>query len=152
MPHRADRITNGVPSTRLRSSSNAWAHHIARPVARLTIVLRSVPIPDQRRLEDFRDPAGDEAVEQLREAAAPLKGSRLDQVRLNAERFEPDADFVFVHDPQPVALLTFLEESGRRTGRWAWRCHIDLSQPMEQVGSFFALHVARYDAAVFTLP
>ena len=182
-------------------------------------MLRSVPIPDQRRLEDFRDPAGDEAVEQLREAAAPLKGSRLvqvsstsfgggvsellysqvpvlqdlgieadwqllegseefftvtklvhnalqgmpvpwtaafedaylDQVRLNAERFEPDADFVFVHDPQPVALLTFLEESGRRTGRWAWRCHIDLSQPMEQVWSFFALHVARYDAAVFTL-
>jgi trehalose synthase len=182
-------------------------------------VLRSVPIPDQRRVEDFREPAGEEAVERLREAAAPLKGSRLvqlsstsfgggvsellyshipllqdlgidadwqlmdgseefftvtklvhnalhgmpvpwteafestylDRVRSNAERFEPDADFVFVHDPQPVALLTFLEEMGRRRGRWVWRCHIDLSQPMEQVWSFYAVHVARYDAAVFTL-
>jgi trehalose synthase len=182
-------------------------------------VLRSVPIPDQRRLEDFREPAGEEAVERLREAAAPLKGSRLvqvsstsfgggvsellssqipllhdlgieadwqllegseefftvtklvhnalqgmpvpwtdafeaaylDRVRWNAERFEPDADFVFIHDPQPVALLSFLEDAGRRTGRWVWRCHIDLSQPMDHVWSFFAVHVARYDAAVFTL-
>jgi len=182
-------------------------------------VLRSIPIPDQRRLEDFRESAGEEAVERLREAAAPLKGSRLvqisstsfgggvsellyshvallqdlgidadwqllegsdefftvtklvhnalqgmpvpwtdafentylERVRSNAERFEPDADFVFVHDPQPVAMLTFLEEMGRRRGRWVWRCHIDLSQPMEQVWSFYAVHVARYDAAVFTL-
>jgi trehalose synthase len=75
----------------------------------------------------------------------------LDRVRHNAERFEPDADFVFVHDPQPVAMLTFLEEEGRRSGRWVWRCHIDLSQPMEQVWSFFAVHAARYDAAVFTM-
>jgi trehalose synthase len=75
----------------------------------------------------------------------------LDRVRHNAERFEPDADFVFVHDPQPVAMLTFLEEEGRRSGRWVWRCHIDLSQPMEQVWSFYAVHAARYDAAVFTM-
>lgn len=182
-------------------------------------MLRSIPIPDQRRLADFREAAGEEAVERLREAAAPLKGSRLvqisstsfgggvsellyshipllrdlgidadwqllegseeffqvtklvhnalqgmpvpwtdafestylDRVRSNAERFEPDADFVFVHDTQPVALHTFLEDMGRRKGKWVWRCHIDLSQPMEQVWSFYAVHVARYDAAVFTL-
>jgi trehalose synthase len=36
------------------------------------------------------------------------------------------ADFVVVHDPQPAALLTLL---GRPNGRWAWRCHIDLSTP-----------------------
>jgi trehalose synthase len=36
------------------------------------------------------------------------------------------ADFVVVHDPQPAALLTLL---GRPRGRWAWRCHIDLSTP-----------------------
>jgi len=80
-----------------------------------------------------------------------FENTYLDRVRSNAERFEPDADFVFVHDPQPVALLTFLEEMGRLRGRWVWRCHIDLSQPMEQVWSFYAVHVARYDAAVFTL-
>lgn len=31
-----------------------------------------------------------------------------------------------------------------------WRCHIDLSQPMEQVWAVFAVHAARHDAAVFT--
>jgi trehalose synthase len=182
-------------------------------------VLRSVPVPEQRRLDDYRETAGDEAVERLREAAHPLKGARLvhlsstsfgggvsellythipllqdlgidaewqlidgseefftmtkivhnalqgmavpwtdafedtylERVRHNAERFESNADFVFVHDPQPAAMLTVLEELGRRSGRWVWRCHIDLSHPMEQVWSFFAMHVARYDAAVFTL-
>jgi trehalose synthase len=48
-------------------------------------------------------------------------------------------------------MLTFLEEAGPRTGKWIWRCHIDLSQPMEQVWSFLAVHAAEYDAAVFTL-
>jgi trehalose synthase len=182
-------------------------------------VLRTVPIPDQRSLDDYREPGGDEAVERLREAALPLKGARLvhlsstsfgggvsellythvallqdlginaewqllegsdeffqvtklvhnalqgmavpwsdafeqtylDRLAANAERFEDDADFVFVHDPQPVALLTFLEEAERRRGRWVWRCHIDLSQPMEHVWSVFAVHAARYDAAVFTM-
>jgi trehalose synthase len=182
-------------------------------------VLRSVPVPEQRRLDDYRETAGDEAVERLREAAHPLKGARLvhlsstsfgggvsellythipllqdlgidaewqlidgseefftmtkivhnalqgmavpwtdafedtylERVRHNAERFDSNADFVFVHDPQPAAMLTVLEELGRRSGRWVWRCHIDLSRPMEQVWSFFAMHVARYDAAVFTL-
>jgi trehalose synthase len=48
-------------------------------------------------------------------------------------------------------MLSFLEEWGRRSGKWVWRCHIDLSHPMEQVWSFFALHAERYDAAVFTI-
>jgi trehalose synthase len=181
-------------------------------------VLRAVPIPDKRSLEDYRDPAGEEAVERLREAALPLKGARLiqlsstsfgggvsellytqvpllqdlgidaewqilegsdeffqvtklihnalqgmavpwsdafeqtylDRVAANAERFGNDADYVFAHDSQPVSLLTFVEETGRRQGKWVWRCHIDLSQPMEQVWSFLAPYADQYDAAVFT--
>jgi trehalose synthase len=178
-----------------------------------------VPVPDVRGVDDFREAAGDEAVERLREAAAPLKGSRmvhisstsfgggvaellptqvallhdlgieaewqllegseeffavtklvhnalqgagvpwteamettyLERLAANAERFDDDGDFVFVHDPQPVALLTMLEERSPRHGRWVWRCHIDLSRPMEAVWSFFAVHVAAYDASVVTL-
>jgi trehalose synthase len=75
----------------------------------------------------------------------------LNRIAANAERFEDDADFVFAHDPQPLALLSFVEEAGRRKGRWVWRCHIDLSQPMEQVWAVFARHAARFDAAVFTV-
>jgi trehalose synthase len=181
-------------------------------------VLRTVPVPDVHTVDDYRDPAGDEAVERLREAAHPLKGSRLvhisstsfgggvaellptqvallrdlgldvewqlidgseeffgvtklchnalqgagvpwteamettylDRLAANAARFDASADFVFVHDPQPLALLSILDEWGQRHGRWVWRCHIDLSHPMEQVWSFFTLHASLYDAAVFT--
>ena len=80
-----------------------------------------------------------------------LETTYLDRIAANAARFETDADFVFAHDPQPVALLTLLDEAHRRSGRWIWRCHIDLSHPMEQVWSFFALHAGRYDAAVFSM-
>ncbi len=124
-------------------------------------------MPEPKRLDDYRDPAGEEAVERLAKAAEPLKGSRmihlsstafgggvaellythiallqdlgidaewqliegsdeffnvtklvhnalqgmavpwteafeqiyLERVRANAERFDSEADFVFVHDP-----------------------------------------------------
>lgn len=182
-------------------------------------MLVSVPLPELKSVEDFRESAGDEAVDRLLETAQPFKGARmvhlsstafgggvaellasqiailqdlgieadwqlidgseeffsvtklvhnalqgagvpwteamestyLERLRTNAARFTESADFVFVHDPQPAALLTILEEEGRRDGKWVWRCHIDLSHPMEAVWGFFALHVNRYDAAVFTM-
>ena len=170
-------------------------------------------------VDDFREPAGDEAVDRLREAAAPLKGSRmvhvsstsfgggvaellptqvallhdlgidaqwqllegsdeffavtklihnalqgagvpwstameetyLERAAANAERFEDDGDFVFVHDPQPAGLLSAIEDREPRHGKWVWRCHIEMSRPMETVWSFLSVHVARYDACVVTL-
>ena len=49
--------------------------------------------------------------------------------RQNALTLRPvleDADYVFVHDPQPAALL---QHCAQRRGRWFWRCHIDVSRP-----------------------
>lgn len=40
-------------------------------------MLRTVPVPDQRLVDDYLEPAGEEAVERLRAAAEPLKGSRI---------------------------------------------------------------------------
>jgi trehalose synthase len=182
-------------------------------------MLVSVPVPEAKHIDDYLEPAGEEAVARLREAAEPLKGSRvvhisstsfgggvaellvtqiallrdlgidadwqliegseeffavtklvhnalqgagipwtehmeatyLERVQANSHRFEETPDFVFVHDPQPAALLTFLEQEERRHGKWVWRCHIDLSHPMETVWAFFATHVHGYDAAVFTM-
>src|SRR4030042_1442515 len=37
-----------------------------------------------------------------------------------------DADIVFVHDPQPVALVEMKNALGNK---WAWRCHIDFTEP-----------------------
>jgi len=181
-------------------------------------MLSTVPVTDARRVDDYVEAAGAEAVSRLRAAAAPLAGSRLlnvsstafgggvaelvptqvalmrdlgidarwklfegsgdffavtkaahnglqggevpwtttmertylERIRANASEWSADFDFVLVHDPQPAALLTFVEDGSAHTGRWMWRCHIQLSQPQEAVWRFFAAHVARYDAVIFT--
>ena len=56
---------------------------------------------------------------------------------------------LFVHDPQPVALVSRKKEIGKK---WVWRCHIDVSQPNENVWSFLEPFIFQYDAAVFSAP
>ncbi|OGP60940.1 MAG: glycosyl transferase family 1 [Deltaproteobacteria bacterium RBG_13_61_14] len=71
---------------------------------------------------------------------------------VNAERLRPTleaADLVFIHDPQPAALLHFCP--GRK-GKWIWRCHIDASHPYRAVWKYLRNWVAAYDASVFSLP
>jgi trehalose synthase len=58
------------------------------------------------------------------------------------------ADFVFIHDPQPAALLRFRPE---RKGHWIWRCHIDVSRPYRPVWRFLRKEVSGFDASVFSL-
>lgn len=69
--------------------------------------------------------------------------------RVNASEIEVDADVVFVHDPQPIALV---EKKDKHNNKWLWRCHIDFSKPQEQVWSFLKSFIERYDAAVFSAP
>ncbi|RRQ20996.1 glycosyltransferase [Thiohalobacter thiocyanaticus] len=69
----------------------------------------------------------------------------------NAEALRPtleQADFVFIHDPQPAALLQHCP--GRR-GKWIWRCHIDASHPYRPVWRYLRERIAGYDASVFSL-
>ena len=40
-------------------------------------------------------------------------------------------DIVFIHDPQPIALI---EKKSRN--KWIWRCHVDVSNPNIQVWQF----------------
>jgi trehalose synthase len=67
----------------------------------------------------------------------------------NLGTLDLDADIVFVHDPQPVGLI-----SARRNhhAKWIWRCHIDVSAPQADVWDFLANWVREYDAAVFSAP
>jgi len=70
----------------------------------------------------------------------------------NGERLRPlleDADFVFIHDPQPAPLLGLCPN---RRGKWIWRCHIDCSRPFRPVWKYLKKHVAGYDASIFSLP
>ena len=68
--------------------------------------------------------------------------------RENARRLSFDADYVVIHDPQPAAL----GESRLSKGKWIWRCHIDISRPQWKVWTFLRQFVAKYDAAIFSLP
>lgn len=69
----------------------------------------------------------------------------------NAERLHDllnDADFVFIHDPQPAALLQHFPE---RKGKWLWRFHIDASHPYRPVWKYLRQFVTGYDASIFSL-
>lgn len=71
--------------------------------------------------------------------------------RQAAEELGPvlrDADMVFIHDPQPAALLGHFP---KRRGKWIWRCHIDASHPYRPVWKYLHNLVSGYDASVFSL-
>jgi trehalose synthase len=72
----------------------------------------------------------------------------LEIARRNAKAFDEEYDFVFVHDPQPAALLSL---RGKGTARWIWRCHIDTCEPNAEVWRFLRPFLADYDAAIFTM-
>jgi trehalose synthase len=59
------------------------------------------------------------------------------------------ADFVFIHDPQPAALLKLCPD---RKGIWIWRCHIDVSHPFRAVWKYLRKWLTPYDASIFSLP
>jgi trehalose synthase len=68
-----------------------------------------------------------------------------------ASEFDRDYDFVFVHDPQPAALLRILKDRSQTpTGKWTWRCHIDLTAASSEIWYFLAPYLNVYDAAIFT--
>lgn len=75
--------------------------------------------------------------------------------RTNAESAErlketlEQADFVFIHDPQPAALLSHFP---KRQGKWIWRCHIDARHPYRPVWKYLRPWLAAYDASIFSLP
>lgn len=73
----------------------------------------------------------------------------LDVNRSNAEEMDFPGDIIFIHDPQPIALVTRKAEIGKK---WIWRCHIDLVQADPAIMSFLKSYVERYDSAVFSAP
>lgn len=82
-----------------------------------------------------------------------MRETWLNYNKLNADLFDESYDYVVIHDPQPAAIPTFLEErTGKRDGKWVWRCHIDLTDAQVQVWDMLRPHVEKYDGAIFTLP
>lgn len=57
-------------------------------------------------------------------------------------------DIMFIHDPQPIALIK--RKSKMKNSKWIWRCHVDVSNPDKKVWGFLENFVNRYDTAVFS--
>ncbi len=71
----------------------------------------------------------------------------LETSQKNIEEINIYGDIVFIHDPQPIALIK------RKAGnKWIWRCHIDVSNPNLRVWEFLKDFIVNYDAAVFSAP
>ena len=69
------------------------------------------------------------------------------QVNYNFSRFTHlDHDCVIIHDPQPLALI----RSYRKQQPWIWRCHIDLTDPHEELWDFLKGFLLKYDQIVFS--
>lgn len=60
-----------------------------------------------------------------------------------------EADFVFIHDPQPVPLIDMFPN---RKGKWIWRCHIDISKPNRNAWRYIRKWASNYDTSIFSLP
>lgn len=69
--------------------------------------------------------------------------------RRNMAEMELSGQIMFIHDPQPVALI---EKKKAMNSKWMWRCHIDVSRPDERVWKFLEQFVVQYDVTVFSSP
>ncbi len=69
--------------------------------------------------------------------------------RQNARDIALSGDVLFIHDPQPIALVEEKEKIGRK---WIWRCHIDFTEPKKEVWEFLRAFIEKYDCAVFSAP
>jgi len=57
-----------------------------------------------------------------------------------------DHDCVIVHDPQPLPLIKF----NKKIQPWIWRCHIDITQPNQELWDFVKTFILRYDLMVIS--
>lgn len=69
--------------------------------------------------------------------------------RHNAESMDLGGDMVLIHDPQPVILV---EKKLSYKNKWAWRCHIDFTNPQKDVMDFLTNFIEKYDASIFSAP
>ncbi|MBN1792745.1 glycosyltransferase [Candidatus Woesearchaeota archaeon] len=55
-------------------------------------------------------------------------------------------DIVVIHDPQPLGMINYYSKHGK----WLWRCHIDISNPNQQVLDFLVPYIKRYEGVIIS--
>lgn len=73
----------------------------------------------------------------------------LETSQLNIDQMELYGDIMFIHDPQPIALIKRKKDMD---AKWIWRCHVDVSHPLATVWNFLSKFVEKYDSSVFSAP
>jgi len=69
------------------------------------------------------------------------------QVNDNFSRFTHlHHDCVIVHDPQPLSMI----RAYRKIQPWIWRCHIDLTNPHDELWDFLKGFMLKYDEVVIS--
>ena len=71
-----------------------------------------------------------------------------DVSRKNIREMNLYGDIMFIHDPQPIALVE--RKSSMKDAKWVWRCHVDVSAPDKDVWRFLEGFINQYDTAVFS--
>ncbi len=74
----------------------------------------------------------------------------MDTSQRNIDEVKICGDIVFIHDPQPIALVK--KKTSMPGSKWIWRCHIDVSSPNKQVWDFLTPFIHQYDGTVFSAP
>jgi trehalose synthase len=77
-----------------------------------------------------------------------MKQTYLKYTKLNGENLDLDYDYVVFHDPQPLAIVDYIDKQSEN--KWIWRCHIDVSRPNSEFWDFLQPFLSHYDAYIFS--
>lgn len=69
-------------------------------------------------------------------------------IQANLGLVDRNADFVVIHDLQPLGLVT----ERTRKGCWIWYCHVDVTCADRQVWDFLREYIKQFDLVIFHLP
>src|SRR4030042_1665875 len=150
-------LAEGLKGRRIKMvNSTAVGGGVAEILNRLIPLLNDLSIPTQWTVikggEDFF-----EVTKRIHNALhgeqisfpSTMKGIFLEVSRENLKYIDLDQDVIVIHDPQPIV---YIEGRDKTQAKWVWRCHIDISNPDEEVWDFLRGYVEQYDAALFSSP
>lgn len=72
----------------------------------------------------------------------------LETGRQNAARMLLEGEYVIIHDPQPIPLVSIRKPHPQAA--WVWRCHIDISQPNPQAWNLIRPFILQFDTAIYS--
>jgi trehalose synthase len=150
-------LAEGLQGKRIKMvNSTAVGGGVAEILNRLIPLLNDLGIPTQWAVMK----GGEDFFEVTKKIHNGLHGERisfpsrmkeifLEVSRENLRYIDLEQDVIVIHDPQPIV---YIEGRDRTHAKWVWRCHIDVSNPNEEVWDFLRGYVEKYDAALFSSP